>query len=318
MFRLKANRHLTRELAITPPAPELSRHGIAIVACVKDEASYIEEWVRFHRAVGVRHFHFYDDASTDGTFDLLQRILTPEELTVVPWRMRMRDEESGELLNGQAIAFAHAILNFGGNYDRMAFIDVDEFLLPKKGRTLQEALEGAAGFPNISLPWHMFGHSGHVSRPVGPVCLNYTMRVADPMRQHLDASNFKCIVDPVAVTNVAVHHFQTRSHGDKTANDVGKAVPRKLRKAADFYSADCIQLNHYYAKSVQELKEKTARGWSFDGSTEKYKNKVATTIKYIEENVVEDRSMINFIEEYSIVLKVNDESDRGRRAGPDQ
>ncbi|WP_376743342.1 glycosyltransferase family 92 protein [Ensifer canadensis] len=302
MFGLKANRHLTRELEITPPTPEAGRNGIAIVACVKNESNYVEEWVRFHKAVGVRHFHLYDDASSDGTFDVLRRILTEEELTVVPWNLRMRDEESGELLNGQTVAFAHAILNFGGKYDRMAFIDVDEFLLPKKGRTLQEALRGSGGFPNISLPWHMFGHSGHVSRPAGPVCLAYTMRVADPLRQHLDASNFKCIVDPVEVTKVAVHHFQTRSHGDKTANDGGKSATRKQRKAPAFYSAEFIQLNHYYAKSVQELKEKTERGWSFDGAVDKYRNKVATTIRYIEENVVEDRSMLEFISQYEIEL----------------
>lgn len=302
MFGLKGKRHLTRELGITPPLPEPGRHGIALVACVKNEKSYIEEWVRFHKAVGVCHFHLYDDDSTDGTFELLRRVLSPNELTVVPWKMRMSDEESGEHLNGQTIAFAHAILNFGGRYDRMAFIDVDEFLLPKKGRTLQDALRGAEGFPNVSLPWHMFGHSGHVERPAGPVCLEYTMRVADPLRQHLDASNFKCIVDPVEVTKVAVHHFQTRSHGDRTSNDAGKTVAKKQRKAPDFYSAEFLQLNHYYAKSVQELKEKTERGWSFDRSIEKYRNKVATTIKYIEENVVEDRSMVDFVKSNGISL----------------
>ena len=52
----KPNKHLTRELAITPPIPAPDRHGIAIVACVKNEAAYIEEWIRFHSAVGVRHF----------------------------------------------------------------------------------------------------------------------------------------------------------------------------------------------------------------------------------------------------------------------
>lgn len=303
MFGLRSStRHFTRELAITPPPPEVGRHGIAIVACVKNEASYIAEWVLFHRSVGVRHFHLYDDGSTDGTLGVLQRVLTPQELTVVPWKMRIRDEESGEFLKGQTLAFAHALLNFGGRYDRMAFIDVDEFLLPKKGRTLEEALKGAGGFPNISLPWHMFGHSGHVSRPNGPVCLNYTMRVSDPMRQHLEASNFKCIVDPVEVTKVSVHHFQTRSHGDVTSNDAGKAVPKKKRKNPEFYSAEFIQLNHYFTRSIQELKEKIDRGWSFDASADKYQNKAMATSKYIEENVVEDRSMLDFIEETGIKL----------------
>ncbi|WEX75772.1 glycosyltransferase family 92 protein [Sinorhizobium numidicum] len=302
MFGLKPKRHFTREVAITPPTPEQGRHGIAIVSCIKNEATYIEEWVRFHKAVGVRHFHLYDDASTDSTLEVLHRILTTEELTIVPWKMRMRDEASGHFLNGQTLAFAHAILNFGSKYDRMAFIDVDEFLLPRKGRTLQEALRGAGEFPNISLPWHMFGHSGHVSKPEAPVCLSYTMRVSDPMRENLDASNFKCIVDPVEVTRVSVHHFETRSYGDTTVNDAGKKFAKRKRKIAEFYSSEFIQLNHYYAKSRQELTEKVERGWSFDGSAEKYRNKVSETIKYIEENVVEDRRMVEFIEQNGIHL----------------
>ncbi len=128
------------------------------------------------------------------------------------------------------------------------------------------------------------------------------MRVSDPMQQNLDASNFKCIVDPVEVTKVGVHHFQTRSYGDETANDSGMVVPKKKRKAAEFYSAEFLQLNHYYAKSIEELKEKTDRGWSFDGSAEKYRNKVTSTITYIEANAIEDRSMIDFVDQNGIDL----------------
>jgi hypothetical protein len=302
MFGWKAKRHFTRELEITPPTPEKNRQGIAIVACVKNEETYIEEWVRFHRAVGIRHFHIYNDASTDATLQVLNDLLSPAELTVIPWKMRMRDSGSAEILNGQNIAFAHAILNFGGSYEWMAFIDVDEFLLPRKGRTLEKALQGAGGFPNISLPWHMFGHSGHVSRPPLPVCLSYTMRVSDPMRQNLDASNFKCIVDPVEVTGVSVHHFKTRSHGDITVNDAGEKFSRRTRKMSEFYSSEFIQLNHYYARSQQELQEKVDRGWSFDGSSEKYRQKVLSTIRYIEDNVVEDRRMVDFVSENAIAL----------------
>ena len=280
----------------------MNRSGISIVACVKNEATYIEEWVRFHRAVGVRHFHIYNDGSTDATLEVLQDVLKPQELTVVPWTMRMRDHATGEMLNGQNIAFAHAILNFGGRYERMAFIDVDEFLLPRKGQTIDEALQGAGGFPNISLPWHMFGHSGHTLRPQLPVCSSYTMRVSDPMRQHNDASNFKCIVDPVEVTGVSVHHFRTKSHGDITVNDAGHKFARRDRKAQRFYSSEFIQLNHYYARSQQELREKIERGWSFDGSPEKYRQKVLSSIHYIEDNVIEDRAMVDFVKVNGIAL----------------
>jgi hypothetical protein len=46
----------------------------AICAIVRDEASYIEEWVDFHRYQGVAHFRIYDNGSIDGTPDILRQL----------------------------------------------------------------------------------------------------------------------------------------------------------------------------------------------------------------------------------------------------
>lgn len=298
----KSDKHLTRKLAIVPPQPLPGRHGIAIMACVKNEAGYIEEWVRFHKAVGVRHFHIYDDGSTDETSAILKRLLSPDELTIVPWLSRMVDVASDQVLNGQTIAFAHAILNFGKAYRWMAFIDVDEFLLPKRGRTLEDALAGAGGFPNISLPWHMFGTSGHQARPEGPLLLNYTKRGADPLSREENVSNFKCIVDPCEVVEVSVHQFRTREHGEMTVNDAGRKFTRSGRKSPEFYSSEFLQLNHYYSKSRAELQAKVDRGWSYDAERAKYQRKVFGIVEAIERNAVEDRAMIEFLEANRISL----------------
>jgi hypothetical protein len=295
-------RHFSREVVITPPEPQSTRNGIAIVACVKNEVSYIVEWVRFHQAIGVRHFILYDDKSTDGTFDLLKGMMSGSELTVIPWSMHMYFGEPERLLNGQVIAFAHAINNFGGAFDRMAFIDVDEFLLPKNARTLQAALAPSEGFPNVSLPWHMFGHSGHEQRPELPVTRAYTKRVPDPMMRHEHAVNFKCIIDPTQVTKVAVHHFDTRSYGDKTSNDAGVLATYRDRKRPEFYSAQNIQLNHYYSRSREEFRQKIARGWSYDSASSKYRDKAEAIAGYLEDNPREDRSMIDFLDTHAIKL----------------
>lgn len=293
---------LSRKLTIAPPSPLADRHGIAIMACVKNEADYIEEWVRFHRAVGVRHFHIYDDGSTDGTQALLARLLPPDALTIIPWIARMTDTASGQLLNGQTIAFAHAILNFGGAYSRMAFIDVDEFLLPKQGTTIEEALAGAGDFPNVSLPWHMFGTSGHAAKPAGPLLLNYAMRGADPLSSQENVSNFKCIVDPCEVVEVSVHQFKTRQHGDLTVNDAGQKFTRSGRKSPGFYSNRFLQLNHYYSKSRAELQAKVNRGWAYDADRMKYERKVFGIVEAIETGAVEDRAMIDFLARQHIEL----------------
>ncbi|HVK91745.1 MAG TPA: glycosyltransferase family 92 protein [Mycoplana sp.] len=284
-----------KALSITPPEPNPARHGIAIAVCVKDEAPYIEEWARFHRAVGVRHFIVYDNDSTDATCDVLRGVLDPRELTIVPWAGRIFSPRTEQLIDGQVLAYAHAILNFGGKFRRIAFIDADEFLLPRKHATVEEALAAAGDFPNVSLPWHMFGTSGHRSRPNGPVVLNFTRRCADPLAPTEHATNFKCIVDPCEVVEVTIHQFKTRGFGDQTVNDAGFRASRRGRKDHRFYSNAFLQLNHYYSKSEEEMAAKMARGSNYAVSSERLAEKMRSTLRDIEGAEVEDRAMIDFV-----------------------
>ena len=292
----------TKEIIISPPEPAHDRYGLAITAVVKDEEIYIEEWLKYHRAVGVRHFIIYDNGSSDRTLEILKVCLPDESLTLVPWSGRMVDASTSQILNGQAIAFAHAILNFGSRYRWMAFIDVDEFLLPKVGSTVEEALARVNGYPNISLPWHMFGTGGHLKRPAGPVTRSYTIRGADPLSRRKNASNFKCIVDPCEVTKVSIHQFETRSFGERTSNDAGFVTTRKGRKHPSFYSSAFLQLNHYYSKSREELEAKLSRGPASPASRQRYEFRVRSAVQNIEIEVVEDTHMIDFIDRHRIEL----------------
>lgn len=163
--RLKRALKLTR-VAIDPPPEHEGRHGLALVAIVRNEAAYIAEWALFHAAAGVRHFYVYDNDCTDGTVQALKAALPPEQVTVIPWNQKFRlGFWEGEVHN-QMLAYAHATRNFGGAYRWMTWIDVDEFLVPK-GESLIPALEALKAHPMISLPWHMFGRGGHKTPPKG-------------------------------------------------------------------------------------------------------------------------------------------------------
>lgn len=294
----------TKYLAITPPEPAPDRNGIMIATMVKNEARYITEWLRYHHAVGIRHFVLYDDGSSDGTREAAAAALPPGKVTIIPWRGRMTDVESKATVNSQAIAFTHAIFNFGYNYKRIAFIDTDEFLVPKNGKTIEEALAGLGDLPNISLPWHMFGTNGHRTPPEGGVLMNYTQRARDPMSRKKNASNFKCIVDPCEVVEVSIHQFNTRAHGELSANDVGRLATRKGRKAANFYSAKNLQLNHYYTRSEAELEEKLSRGAASTASQQRYRDRVTSAVKNIEADTVEDLAVIELIHRDGIDLGI--------------
>jgi hypothetical protein len=299
MNLFKKKRAFTKHLEIAPPPAKESRHGIAIVSCIKNEEDYVAEWVRFHRAVGIRHFYLYDDGSTDRTRAIIEG-LNGGDITLMPWMNRIVDMSTNGMLNSQTIAFAHAITNYGGDYRWMAFIDADEFLLPKTGRTVEEALAGAGGFPNISLPWHMFGTSGHKTKPAGPLLKNFTRRGAKPISDRKNISNFKCIVDPCEVSEVSVHLFGTRSFGEMTANDRGIRATLKERKLPGFYSAQFLQLNHYYSKSEEQLKAKLDRGPASPASRKAYVERVLTAVANIEAETVEDRAMADFIDRNGI------------------
>lgn len=280
-------------LGLNPPQPAPHRHGVALVLVVRNEARHIGEWARFHRLAGARQVIVYDDGSNDATVTRLAGELGSEQLRVVPWRQRLTDLPLHREIHNQVLAYAHAAANFGGDFRWMAFIDADEFLVPKQAENLDRALAHLGPqVRNLSLPWHMFGRCGHHRAPPGGVVANYRLRAADPMR----GVNFKCVVDPCHLTAVRVHRMQV-DQGDLTWNDRGEATCMGKRTRAAFYSADHLQLNHYYTRSGEELEQKIQRGPNLRSKASAYRRKVMRTVRLIERQVVTDDAAARFLEQ---------------------
>ncbi len=285
---LKRTKSITR-IEIVPPAARPGRAGLALVLIVRNEAAHIAEWARFHRRAGVGHFYVYDNGSTDGTMNELSFL--NDKLTVIPWDQKFRG--SGQEIHNQVLAYAHATRNFGGAWRWMSYLDADEFLVPK-GAGLDEALAGLEACRNISLPWHMFGRSGHLVPPEGGVVANYTRRNPDPMSAARGLRNFKMIVDPCHVTAIKVHAIEPDGSGD-TCNDRGVRFTVKGREGREFYAAGRIQLNHYYTRSDAELRAKIARGPNLTTPDADHLRRVMRKVENIEAGEVEDRSALEFL-----------------------
>ncbi|MDP4034510.1 MAG: glycosyltransferase family 92 protein [Pseudorhodobacter sp.] len=290
---LKRAQSITK-IAFAPPAARPGRAGLAIVLIVRNEERHIAEWARFHALAGAAHFYVYDNGCSDGTVAALRGAVAADALTVTPWDQKFRDGQSGREIHNQVLAYAHATRNFGGAYRWMSYLDVDEFLVPKQADDLPGALAHLESCRNVSLPWHMFGRSGHRDTPAGGVIENYLHRNPDPMSSAKGLRNFKMIVDPCHVTALKVHRVETDGRTD-TCNDRGKMFSAQTREAAEFYSADHIQLNHYYTRSDEELRAKITRGPNLTTPDADHLRRVLRKVENIEADEVEDRTALDWL-----------------------
>lgn len=291
MLRLFGRKRAITRIGLTPPVAQPGRTGLALVLIVRNEARHIGEWARFHAAAGVARFIVYDNGCSDGTLEALEAAV-PGMATVIPWDQKLT-AGSAEIHN-QVLAYAHATRNFGGAFRWMSYLDVDEFLVPKRAASLPEALAHLEGCRNISLPWHMFGRNGHVEVPEGGVVANYTRRNPHPMSAAKGLRNFKMIVDPCHVTAIRGHTVWTDG-SDATCNDRGEVFSAAGREAPGFYSADHIQLNHYYTRSDAELRAKIARGPNLTTPDADHLRRVMRKVAHIEAGEIEDRTAPEFL-----------------------
>lgn len=292
-FRRAAPSRANR-ITIRPPAPVDQRGGLALVLIARNEAARIGDWLAFHALAGVSHIYLYDNGSTDQTARIV-REFTGCATTIIPWVLDTSEGKTGMILPRQVLAYAHAICTFGGAYQRMGFIDTDEYLVPRNALTLPEALAGMEA-TNLSLPWTMFGHNGHDIAPTDAVPFAFQKRAqvaAGPLL------NFKCIVDPCDVTQVSTHKFQTASQGDHSSNTLGQRE-RNAQRTGAFVTREVVQLNHYYLMSKAETAAKIAGPAVSGTSQDQRAAAIMRKAAIIEEAPVTDTAAVDFLARHGI------------------
>jgi O-antigen biosynthesis protein len=210
---------------------------LCVCAIIKNEASYIYEWLSYHYTVGVRRFILYDNGSTDDTRAVIRHWPRSDLVTMVDWPMA----------GGQVSAYADMLKRFRDAGEWCAFIDCDEFLCPQTNLSVDEIL-GQLG-PDVEglyVYWLMFGSSGHLRRQPGLVTETFRMRMPEDASSHHYG---KSIMRLAKVTEATIHLF--RANG-KIVNDEGweldkSSVDHQVRK-----SHKLIALNHYFTKSREE------------------------------------------------------------------
>jgi hypothetical protein len=150
----------------------LFSYELGIVTLFRNEANYLKEWIEYHHMLGVDHFLLYNDRSSDNWEEVLKPYIESNLVEVFEWH---KDEKTPLFPTWQIMAYKDGLRKSRGNTKWLAFIDVDEFILPKKSATILECLDQF--FPTASgiyMCWRNFGTGGVYLNPGEPILTRLT------------------------------------------------------------------------------------------------------------------------------------------------
>lgn len=260
----------------------------AICLIVRNEARDIQEWMAFHALAGFDTQIIFDNRSTDGTAALIRAAGRRYDIRFHDWENRSAQS--------QVLAYQAACAAYHLEFDWIAFLDSDEFLILPGGEAVNPFLARFDGWSAVALNWAVFGANGHDSMPDGLVVEHFTRRAAPDF---FPARHVKSIIRPkLALGCPNPHYFAMREDIDGhycdargqymlwvRAPEAPGGVLRGLSRSEPDYRL--AHVNHYFTRSASHWRAKLQRGYPED-----------LVIRRMEEfaqydrNEVEDRSAL--------------------------
>ena len=242
---LARTHHPTYEVPFVWESHERStpRHRLAVATLFRNEARHLEEWIEYHRLVGVEHFWLYDDASQDNWRDVLAPYLDAGVVEVAAWPVPGPPHYSEYQVDAQRDALRKAC----GRARWVALIDVDEFLLPQQEATVTACLDRHyADASAVYVNWRNFGTGGTYLAREGPILPRLTA-CAHPL--HPRNAVGKTIVRPehVRLANLWYPHHVVLAPDTRYRDGDGRPIPQDSSgPVLDGKVHDrLIRLNHY-------------------------------------------------------------------------
>ena len=213
---------------------------LGICAIIKNETPFLAEWVAYYMHLGVEAFYLYDNQSEEPIKETLRNFARSREKIL----LKVFDVPGKAM---QMPVYNHCVEQNQNTCRWIAFVDLDEFIVPKLHETLPSLLEEFESHAGLSLHWKLFGSNGHKLRPAGLQIENYTKTMPDdfPVNQHV-----KSIVNPRSVKFFFNPHMCCLLKSDEhvvTEDHAPIAIATRPNP-----SWEKGQINHYYFRSRQD------------------------------------------------------------------
>ena len=226
---------------------------LPVIVCIaKKEHDYIEEFIKYHLALGFAHIFLYDNEEVPTYENMLQKY--KQQLTVIHI-----PNNNYVVLDVGCIPVQYFVLNhfvenilFNSNITHVAHIDIDEFVVLKKHNNICDFINEyiIGDCQGIGMNWRFFGSSGKTEKTNEPVTFRFTMC------ENNGNAHIKTIFKKEHfVTFNTCHDVMLREGCIKSTN--GNIIKGHANDNIDF---SIIQLNHYKCKTLPEYRYIRQRG----------------------------------------------------------
>lgn len=271
----------------------LFAYELGIITMFRNEAHYLKEWIDYHHLLGVDHFLLYNDRSTDHWAEVLEPYIRSNLVEVIEWNLI---PPTPLFPVWQTRAYQDGLKRSKGNTQWIAFIDVDEFILPKKNATILECLNQF--FPSASgvyACWRNFGTGGVYINPGEPILLR--LLASSNLLHSCNASGKSIVrVDDVVIDQVWSPHQLVLREGAQYYNGSGKPL---YFKGMDLqidpeHTSDHIQINHYVMRD-----ENFYQNVRLPRATSKEYGELSLLLEHYQNfNYTQDDQIIQFLKKY--------------------
>ncbi len=229
-----------------PALMERGRFDVCVMAILKDEAPNMEEWLCHHMAIGVDHFFLYDNGSTDELHEVLKPYADHGVVTTVYFPMRGLQRDANN----------HVVRFFGDTTEWIAYVDIDEFLVPENDESISDVMARYPEAEQVLVSRKEFCYSGHRTPVEGLVTEAYREYSEQVPRMGTSEVLAKPIIRPRGTARVGIHNAVTVQ--GRTVNTAGVPTSEEAT-VIEVPSYANLQMNHYFTKSRQEFEAKRTR-----------------------------------------------------------
>jgi hypothetical protein len=212
-----------------------------IVCIAKKEDDYIEEFIKYHLALGFKRIYLYDNEDHPKYNKLLDKYTDFIEYMHLPFNNYYKPVQYIALDD-----FKVNHIDKNKNITHAAHIDIDEFIVLKKHNNICDFINEyiCGDCQGIGINWRYFGSSGHTEKTDFPVTMRFTMC------HDRGDSHIKTLYKVEHFLHYGTCHDVKLSYGHiKSTN--GSIIEGPYNDNIDF---SVIQLNHYKCKTLPEFR----------------------------------------------------------------